>query len=284
MEPNEKDGPLTDVLRATIEQTVEDSDAPIRAVMKDGQVTIRREYTERYPPASRRTHKVNDSKSLVRSVEQFGEGRELSVLMLGASHAVFTPIDYPFWARSEEVPHGERETFTLDFERSREWKRWGDVINKTPMGHKQMLRFFTLHAQTLVNPSVLASMEKADIRGDVQSLSDLRRDSNELSFTVKTAKGEGLMKFPEHFDLRMPVLELDRTSEHLWKTVRVRLLIDLPDDPKQPVQFSLLAPEFDAIDRQRMEDEYEDIEIAVGDKVLVLRGECGYVPRVVTVD
>lgn len=204
-------------------------------------------------PADVRQHAIHDTSSLIDFAKRYGD-KNKSLIMFDDSQATLT-LD-------ELVERGDRETVVLTFLKSCEWKTWSGLLGK-PIKHRDLFAVIVTLIHTMADPSLLDACRKLKISAQVDHESNLQDDGKTQGFVVKTSAGEDLMKFPKEIKLHLPVLDQDVPLTDEWRTVTLRLLIELPDEPKEPVLFTLLSSDWNNVARERISVEGERIRASL---------------------
>lgn len=219
-------------------------------------------------PAAYRSHAIEDTPSFVAYALRYGDPK---------GSVVFYNDDMAVISIAEEVATGDREIVSMPFTESEDWEAWGEVL-ATPHSHKELLQFLMTRAHTLVDPTVLVSMQAMKINSVVNLESDIRDDTKTLGIMVKTNAGEELKKFPKTFDLLLPVLAQDGNDIASFAKATIRLDIQLPDEPKDGPAFTLFCSVWSQIKRGRTDAEGQKIRDGLTDWT-VIRGTHKTTPR-----
>ena len=97
------------------------------------------------------------------------------------------------------------------------------------------------------------------------------------SILVRMAPTRSPSRSPKSIDIAVPVLDLDVNSRTSDATIRLEF--KLPTEPKQPVTFQLLCPEWNAIRRARIDEEITRLKGLLGPEWTIVRGVHREVPR-----
>ena len=222
------------------------------------------------PPVPYRSHIIEDADSMVAFGKKYGSA-EKSLIFYDDTGAELV-ID-------ETKQVGQCELVTMDFAYAAEWKAWEAHLNRGGIEHKPLLTHLILNQHTLVQPEMLAKMRSIKATFSAKLDSDLREDSETVGVVFSAQAGDELVKFPREFDILVPVLDLDVDTLAAWRKVKVRVEVQLPTEPKQPVRFQLLAPMLNAIRRQRINEECAKLKAGLPDWTIV-RGDHQEVERV----
>jgi hypothetical protein len=225
---------------------------------------------EYMPPAKGRQHTIGDTASFMTYAARYGD--KAQSLVIYSDERCVLVLD-------ESLEDGDREFATMPFARSPEFLAWARMFGAS-INHKALLKHLLLNTHTLVQPEVLESMRSVNINATIDNKSDIQEDAKSIGVLIKTTKGDQLKKFPKSFDVRLPVLEPDATDEEAWRTVTVRLQVELPDDPTKGVSFLLYCTEWPMQVRERVAEEMELVRDALKDWTVV-RGWAGYFQRVI---
>ena len=155
----------------------------------------------------------------------------------------------------ERVDAGQREIITLNFAYSAEWKAWNAILTGQALDHRTLLAALILNQHTINEPTIIDRMREVKATFSAKLDSDLRIEKEVVGVVFTAAAGEELVKFPKAFGLSLPVLDLDVIAAPTWASAEIRLEFLLPTEPKQPVRFQLLCPEWNSIRRTRINEE-----------------------------
>lgn len=219
---------------------VEEGGAPVQI-----EVQPRRAAPDEWrPPAHLRAHELLDAESLVTFANRYGT-MDNSLILYDDDRVQFVI--------NELVDRGERELVLLNWKYSPEWKAWTGLLT-APVDHRTLLTHLILQQHTLEQPDILARCRdvKATFTANIES--DLRTEKETIGVVFKSQAGESLIKFPSAFDVILPCLDVDLEDATKWVRLPVRLEVQLPREPNQPVMFQLLSPTLNAVRRERLGD------------------------------
>ncbi|MFP4145322.1 MAG: hypothetical protein ACLFV3_09275 [Phycisphaeraceae bacterium] len=216
---------------------------------------------EHIPLADLRRHRVDNTESFVAYAQKYGDAEKSLIFYNDAGATLIL---------DESIERGQRETASLEFERSDEWDAWGGVIGDS-LGHRRLLNFLTLYSHTLDTPEILASMASAKANVTVDIDSSLKEDQKTVGYLVKSSAGSELQQFPKELRISVPVLDVDVEDPEAWAQLTLRLHIDLPAEPGGKVTFSLLCPGWDAVLRGRTRREADKLRAGL-EGFTILRG------------
>lgn len=219
------------------------------------------------PPVAYRAHTVEDVESLAKLAHKYSDGDQ--GLVLYTDEGATLVID-------ERKPKGHRELIRLSFAYSPEWLAWSKVLG-AKLDHRDLLTHAILQQHTLKDPALLGALRCVKATFNAKLDSDLRETREEVGIVFTAAAGDELVKFPKAIDISLPVLDIDVGVQNF--TARVRLEFKLPTEPKMPVTFQLLCPEWNSLRRQRINTEIESLKDLLGDKWTVVRGVHKQLPR-----
>lgn len=212
-------------------------------------------------PAQGRQHIIDDTASFIAYALKYGD-KTKSLVFYNQDGATLT-ID-------ETIERGEREIVKMCFSTTDEWTAWSGMIAR-PVKHKDLFKHCMLFSHTLESPEVLNSMRQIKTNSIVNNESDIQDDSKTVGVMIKTTKGEELAKFPKEIKLCVPILEQDLSDSEAWAKATVRLDIELPDDPRAGVVFTLHCSGWNLLMRERTQKEALTIAKEL-DGYTVLRG------------
>lgn len=207
------------------------------------------------PPAESRRHTVYDVPSLIAMARKYS--RPERGLILVDDDGVELVLD-------ELRERGQRETVSLEWEFSRAWRKWDELVNKEPVAHKPLFKFLMGRQGDLADPDILQAMRSVKATATVKSDSTIREIGESVGVVFETAAGEDLVKFPKAFDFYVSVFE-DGESQ----TVPVGVEIVMPQEPRAPVTFLLLAERWDPIRREAIKAELDNLRKALPDWTIV---------------
>lgn len=262
--------PIDGVLASLIKESAEQKDGFALSVARklvDGKESVT--FTVQPPtpvhdvweaPAAYRAHTVEDVTSLASLAAKYSDpGRGIVFYNDGGAVLVY----------DENPTVGQREKIILQFAYSAEWLAWQSVIGRV-QDHRSLLTHCIQNQHTLASPSMLDALRSVKANFNAKFDSDLREMKEEVGIVFTATAGDELVRFPKRIDITLPVLDLDVNNR--TATATMRLEFKLPTEPKQPVTFQLLCPEWNAIRRERIDVEIEALKSLMGPKWTIVRG------------
>jgi len=220
------------------------------------------------PPADERHHLVSATDSLISFLKRYGDARQ-TVVFVGAEKITCVLDD--------SVMRGARETVTMPFAMSSDWRAWTDLMEKPPVVHGELQKFLVRQEHTLESPAILLATSNISHTASVDHNSDYSSDGEGYGIVFKTVKGEKLQKFPKTWSIRLAALEQDLLDGNKVEA-NIRLEVHMPTEAAKPVRFSLACPEWQEIWRRRVAQESNLIREELPE-FLVIHGEPKYEPR-----
>lgn len=265
--------PIDGVLAALIHERAENQDGFALSVARkltDGKEAVTFSVQSPVPvhdeweaPVAYRAHAVEDVESLSKLAKKYSDGTKGLVLYTDEGATLIL---------DEMIAKGQRELIRLTFAYSPEWIAWSKVLG-AKLDHRDLLTHAILQQHTLTDASLLASLRCVKATFNAKLDSDLRETREEVGIVFTAAAGDELVKFPKAIEISLPVLDIDVAELcTAAKTARVRLEFKLPTEPKMPVTFQLLCPEWNALRRTRINAEITKLKAFLGDGWTVVRG------------
>lgn len=250
----------------------------VAAELKDGVKTIVHRVEQVLPPVDNREaptpyrkHSIEDADSLVAYATKYGTAK--NSLVVYNNKAITLCLN-------ELEKAEQREKITLTFAYSQEWSAWARMFGNTAHDHRTLLTHLIMFQHTLLDVTILDRMRTIKATFEAKLDSDLQLANETVGVVFKATAGDELVKFPREFVITLPVLDLDVDSVQAWQKVKVRVEVQLPTEPKQPVRFQLIAPELNAVQRRRINAEIQVIKQGLPEWTVV-RGEHAELARVV---
>jgi hypothetical protein len=194
-------------------------------------------------PAARRSHTLTDLPTFAAYAWRYGSP---------ASSILFCALDHFVLVIDDEVARGARELVVLPNTLSDEWEAWRGLIEEEGVTHKQMLAVLMAHEHTLEDAEILASMSSVRATATVNYESDIQDDARSTGIFFKTTQGDELKRFPKRFKIKLPLWRQDLLDPRVWVELEIRLQINLPAGPQQPVTFTLHCPQMETAAQARL--------------------------------
>lgn len=214
-------------------------------------------------PTPYRKHAIEDADSLVAYAKKYSDAD--NGLIVYNNRAITLSIN-------EREQEKQREKITLTFAYSQEWNAWASMFGNKAHEHRTLLTHLIMFQHTLLDVTILDRMRTIKATFEAKLDSDLQLANETVGVVFKATAGDELVKFPREFVIALPVLDLDVENLQAWQKVKVRVEVQLPTEPKQPVRFQLIAPELGAVQRQRINTEIFVIKQGLPEWTIV-RGE-----------
>jgi len=211
-------------------------------------------------PAAYRGHTVEDVESIARLAKTYSDPKR-GILFYNDAGAVLVYDENP--------ASGQRERIILNFAYSAEWLAWQGMIGRLH-DHRALLTHCIQHQHTLCAPNMLDALRSVKATFNAKIDSDLREMKEEVGIVFTATAGDELVRFPKSIDINLPVLDLDVNKT--TSDAQIRLEFKLPTEPKQPVAFQLLCPEWNAIRRARIDEEITRLKELLGFEWTIVRG------------
>lgn len=219
-------------------------------------------------PRKDRSHTLGEIQSVIDYALKYGS-KEKSILFVGDTGVTLVLDD--------SVDKGNRELIKLAYTQSRPWQTWKALLDGKYLSHRELLEHLIAWNYTLAEPEILLKMREAPVNAQIKQQSEIARDTKTIGYMVTTSAGEALVKFPEKFNITLPIFDMDEgDNRERWPTLNVTLLIDLPVDPsKGHVRFGMRSPDVYAAYRKRVKHEIDQLNAGLPEW-LILAGDCGY--------
>lgn len=217
-------------------------------------------------PTPYRHHAVSDVDSLIAMARKYSNKDRGLVLV--NDNCVTLVLD-------ELAVRGKRERVTLQWDYSREWREWSQVINaKDAIQHKPLFKFLTRRQSNMQQPELLAAMRSVKATATIKADSNLRETGETVGIIFETQAGDDLIKFPKSFDICVPVFE----GQDPCDPISVGVEIVMPSEPRQPVMFLLISDEWETTKRSYITSELDRLRAEL-DGWTVVRGSHGEIAR-----
>ena len=217
-------------------------------LVEDGPVVASVEVKESLPPddeyqrpADYRAHVLEDVESFIDYTLRYGDE---------ADSLVFFNDDRLELVIDDEIERGDPELIVMPFETTPEFLAWDGILGGK-VGHKALLTHVMTNIHTLDDPSLLIAMRKVSYKAGIQNNSDIQDHSKDIGVRFVVNGEDSLVEFPKELTVCVPILAEDVLDERSWMKAKVRLQVDLPDLPGDPVAFTLLCSEWPTLVRQR---------------------------------
>jgi len=277
-DPLDSRRPIDGVLAALLQEHAQEADGfalSVARTLKEGKEAVTFAVQPPTPvhdvweaPAAYRGHTVEDVESIAFLAKKYSDPKR-GILFYNDAGAVLV--------YDETTPVGQRERIVLNFGYSAEWLAWQGMIGRM-QDHRSLLTHFIQNQHTLCSPSMLDSLRSVKASFNAKLDSDLREEKEVVGIVFSATAGDELVRFPKRVDISLPVLDLDVNAR--TDSATMRLEFKLPTEPKQPVTFQLLCPEWNAIRRSRIDEEIVRLKNLLGPEWTIVRGVHREVPRV----
>jgi len=218
-------------------------------------------------PTDLRDYRLETIDGLIAVANRYGS-KERSLVLFDNEQVVLVVDD--------QVEQGDRERMTMKFRTSPDWQQWRSILGKS-VTHRELFVFLRQMQHTLAHAPILDRMRQVKATAQVKIDSDVRLDGETAGVVFTVSGGDELVKFPRSFEVLLPVLATDVGDATLEAPdppvqLEIRLEIEMPTEPKQPIRFILFAPGMDRAMDKRVNDELEELQSALVDWVVV-RGQ-----------
>lgn len=221
-------------------------------------------------PSLLRSHQLISTKATIDYVRLYGD-KEKSLIMFNES-GIRVILD-------ETVTAGDRECVGMIFTTSPDYTEWNALFSTgKSVPHRNLIKFLVAHAHNLERPDILVAARRITAKTYIDAESDVRDDGDSVGVNIKTQAGEEFAKFPREVVINLPVLRQDVINADTWCRVTLTLTIDLPEDGRGPIGFTLICPEWSALLQRRTTQEGEAVAEAL-EGYKVLNGVTNYTQR-----
>lgn len=198
-------------------------------------------------PVDWRAHRVQDVQSLVALATKYSDAQRGLVLFTDGGAVL---------SLDETRERGKRELVHLKFVYSPEYLAWVNLTSR-PLAHRELFESLLRFQHTLEDADILNAMRTVKVGWCVNTDSDVRVDGETFGVFYKSQADNTLVNFPRQFDIRIPILDKDVAEETAWVVQNVRLEIEMPKKPDEPVLFRLYAPKLAMAVRRRIDLELQ---------------------------
>lgn len=222
------------------------------------------------PPAAIRSHTFDDPMSLATYAGIHGDSEKALIFFDDQS------IDL---VMDDSIERGAREIMRCSWKYSIDFEWWMDVIGKV-IPYQKLRDVLPLHAHTLDSPEMLGALRNIKYTETVKYDSEIKPDeaTHGIVFEVKGGH-ETIRKIPREFNINVPILDCDVISEDGHKVITVHVEVQMPSKPGEPLYIIMVCPDLERARRKRLDAAMKEIASALGDKWLILAGQCKVTPR-----
>lgn len=211
-------------------------------------------------PVPWRAHRIEDVESLIGLAKKYS-GADRGLILYTDEGATLS-LD-------ETKERGKRELVRMLFAFSDELEAWQGLVGGELMQHRRLFDAILKLQHTLLTPAIIDAMRTVKVAWNVNTEVDTRIDGDTFGVFYKSTAGNELVKFPREFEITLPVLDKDVVDDRAWVTVAVRLEIQMPKKPEEPVLFQLMAPKLSMAVRRRIDDEFAKVREALSEWTIV---------------
>lgn len=230
-------------------------------------------------PAGRPAHEFEDARGLAAYLDRHVYAKDAVIFYNAAGVEVVV---------DEHQATGRHALLRLPFCRTDELKAWEAAIGKK-VGHRDLVQTLRRMEHTLGDLEILEQLARVGVNAKLDLDSAVGETAAGYQVKFEAKGNEQLVALPKTFRILIPLMVGDLLDRDAWVALEVRVRVELPSKPEEPLGFVLACPTLPAEWARRCEREIKALEAelpemaAADEDWLICRGRPVHEERVLGV-